>query len=281
MRALVTGGAGFVGSHLVDALVARGDDVTYVDALVGGTVHHNPGATFVHADILNWPHSLIGFDAVFHLAASKATVCMADPERDLRTNALGTLRLATMAARAGATFVHASTGSVAAAASYYAISKGAGEQYVRLVGELEGMPWTALRYYHVIGARQSDDQDIGGVVPIFLRRASLGLALMVHGTGAQVRSFTSVHDVVRATLLVADKPQRAVLDCASGIRVSIRELAEFIAADHGLAILSGPRRPWDVDEFFPNSDRLRELGIDFDTDWRRLIRAMGVGQVAA
>ena len=271
MRALVTGGAGFVGSHLVDALVARGDAVTYVDSLVGGTEHHNSLARFEFADLTAMIPQLRQFDTVYHLAASKATVCLLDPERDLMTNAMGTLQLARAAAEAGCTFVHASTGSVTAQASYYGVSKAAGEQYVRLVGEMTGMPWTALRYYHVIGPRQSD-AETGGVVPIFLRRSREHQPLIVHGTGAQVRSFTSVHDVVRATLTVGDKPQRAVLDCASGIRVSIKELADFVCSEYGGTIEYGPRKVGDVDEFFPDPSALRALGIDFDTDWHGIVR---------
>jgi nucleoside-diphosphate-sugar epimerase len=217
MKALVSGGAGFIGSHLVNALVARGDEVTYVDNLVGGTRHRNDGAQFIFASIEDWanPARLYGFEVVFHLAASKATVCRDDPERDLRTNALGTLRLARAAAATGCTFVHASTGSVADVQSFYGASKQAGEAYVRIVATETGMPWTTLRYHHVIGPRQSD-AETGGVVPIFLRRVREGLPLIVHGTGAQIRSFTSVHDVVRATLAVAETPQRAVLDCVAG-----------------------------------------------------------------
>lgn len=281
MRALVTGGAGFIGSHLVDALVERGDEVTFVDNLVGGTRHYNLGAAFRFTDILDWasPARLRGFDVVFHLAASKATVCLEDPERDLLTNALGTLRLARAAADAGCTFVHASTGSVTDVASFYGASKAAGEHYVRLVGEMAGMPWTALRYYHVIGPRQSD-ADTGGVVPIFLRRAREGLPLIVHGTGEQFRSFTSVHDVVQATLRVAEEPQRAVLDCASGIRVSIMDLALFIAAEHGGSIELAPRRPGDVDEFHPDNAALRALGITFDTDWMGMVRATDLAVAA-
>lgn len=279
MRALVTGGAGFIGSHLVDALLTRGDEVTFVDSLVGGTRHRNPAAAFVYADIGDWATTarLYGFEVVYHLAASKATVCIEDPERDLRTNALGTLRLARAAAEAGCRFVHASTGSVVAQASFYGVSKAAAEHYVRLVGEQSEMPWTALRYHHVIGPRQSD-AETGGVVPIFLRRAREGLPLIVHGTGGQVRSFTSVHDVVRATLMVGDAPRREVIDCASGIRVSIRELAEFVVAEYGGTIEDGPRKPGDVDEFHPDS---AALGMEFNTDWRAMVRETAGLAVAA
>ena len=291
VRAIVTGGAGFIGSHLVDALLARGDTVVCIDNLAGTggstrNIDHLRGHerfAFVEADITALADDAgfgEGADVLFHLAASKATVSLADPERDLRVNALGTLRLARAAAAEGMRFVHASTGSVTAKASYYGISKAAGEEYVRLVGDYTGMAWTALRYYHVIGPRQSD-ADTGGVVPIFLRRAREGRPLCVHGDGSQVRSFTSVHDVVRATILVGDEPQRDVLDCASGIRVSVRELAEFVISEYGGRIEYGPRRAGDVDEFYPDACGLRSMGVTFDRDWKGMVRAMVPGRAVA
>jgi nucleoside-diphosphate-sugar epimerase len=290
MKSVITGGAGFIGSHLADALIERGDQVLVIDNLVGTgdstrNIAHlleHPRFSFVKGDVAAIDE-LPDCHVVFHLAASKATVCMADPERDLRTNALGTLRIAQAAIDAGATLVHASTGSVMDGhpASFYGTSKGAGENYVRLIGEQTNLPWTALRYFHVIGPRQSD-ADTGGVVPIFLRRARAGLPLVVEGTGTQVRSFTSVHDVVRATLAVAERPQRRVLDCASGIRVSIAELAAFVRTEFGpVPVVAGPRRSGDVDEFHPDNRVLRELGIDFDQDWQGMVRAMVPMAVAA
>lgn len=288
MSAIVTGGAGFIGSHLCDALIERGDDVTCIDNLVGmggstRNIDHlmgHPRFRFVPQDVAEVTDLPAGTDVVFHLAASKATVCRDNPDLDLRTNAQGTLRIALAAAEAGAIMVHASTGSVTNVASFYGASKAAGEQYVRLIGEQRGLAWTALRYYHVIGPRQSAVDGKGGVVPIFLRRAQAGLPLVVEGTGEQVRSFTSVHDVVRATLLAADRPQRAALDCASGIRLSVMSLALFIASEYGGRIEMAPRRVGDVDEFYPDNRRLVDLGVEFSRDWVGMVREMAVGAAA-
>jgi UDP-glucose 4-epimerase len=296
---VVTGGAGFIGSHLCDALLARGDAVTCVDNLVGsaGTTRNvdhlldHPRFELDARSVLDWAEhcDLSGVSCIFHQAASKSTVSVVDPERDLSVNALGTLRLLLRAAEARVgRFVHASTGSVFGETdavhgenspkdpvSLYGISKLAGESYCRVAGELFGLDYTVLRYYHVIGPRQ-DSSESGGVVPIFVRRCLEGRPLTIHGIGAQTRSFTSVRDVVRANLLVAESRQarNQAFNCASGISVSIRELAEFVMAETGSTqpIEYAPARPGDVLRFAVDNSKLRRLGIDFQTDWRSVVR---------
>ena len=227
---VLTGGAGFIGSHLCEALLDRDNTVTCVDNLVGTVgstrnvahVLDHPRFRLVTEDVLDWTErtDLTGVDCVFHLAASKNSVALGDPENDLTVNALGTLRLLLRAARDGVSkFVHASTGSVFGdtsrehvedgpkqPVSVYGISKLAGESYCRVVGETFGLDFTVLRYYHVIGPRQ-DASAGGGVVPIFARRSLEGRPLTIYGSGAQTRSFTSVRDVVQATLLAATSDQ--------------------------------------------------------------------------
>jgi UDP-glucose 4-epimerase len=295
---VVTGGAGFIGSHLCDALLARGDTVTCVDNLVGSRTTrnvehllHHPRFELDARSVLDWAEhcDLSGVGCIFHQAASKSSVSLADPEHDLSVNALGTLRVLLKAAHAGVgRFVHASTGSVFGETdaahtedtpkepvSLYGISKLAGESYCRVAGELFGLDYTVLRYYHVIGPRQ-DSSELGGVVPVFVRRCIEGLPLTIHGTGAQTRSFTSVRDVVRANLVVAesDRARGECFNCASGISVSIRELAEFVMAEMGNShpIEYAPARPGDVQRFAVDNTKLRGLGIDFETDWQAVVR---------
>ena len=296
---LVTGGAGFIGSHLCDALLARGDRVTCVDNLVGtaGTTRNvdhllaHPRFRLVADDLLEWAQraDLRGVDCVFNLAASKNSVCIADPERDLAVNGLATLRLLRVAARDGVRkFVHASTGSVfgeagrrhdgdapARPVSYYGVSKLAGESYCRVVGELCGLDWTVLRYYHVIGPRQ-DGSELGGVVPIFVRRALAGEPLAIEGDGGQTRSFTSVYDVVRANLMAAEREgtRAATYHCASGIRVAIRELAGYVIEQTGsrAGVRHAPARPGDIRHFDVDNGALHGLGLEFETDWRAMVR---------
>jgi UDP-glucose 4-epimerase len=294
---VVTGGAGFIGSHLVDALIARGCRVTCVDNLVGTggstrNVDHLEGVaafTLEREDVCEWRSDLRGVDAVFHLAASKNSVSLADPERDLAVNALGTLRLLRAAARDGVRrFVHSSTGSVVGETdrahaedtpmrpvSFYGVSKLAGESYCRVVAGMSGLEYAALRYYHVIGRRQ-DGSERGGVVPIFARRALAGEPLLIEGDGRQTRSFTSVHDAVAANLIAADDDgaRGAVLHCASAVRVSINELAAFVLKE--TAGRAGMRhvdpRPGDIRRFEVDNGALRRLGLAFDTDWRAIVR---------
>lgn len=290
-HSIVTGGAGFIGSHLCDALLARGDVVTCVDNLAGtGGSTRNVDHLLDHErfcmvveDVVEWAGraSLDNVGCVFHLAASKNSVCADDPERDLSVNALGTLRLLLAAARDGvAKFVHASTGSVGGEAetgvpvSYYGTSKLAAESYCRVVGRQSGLDYTVLRFYHVIGPRQ-DGSATGGVVPIFVRQALAGEPLTIDGDGGQRRSFTSVHDVVRACLLAAVEPglADATLTCASGISVSITELAEFVIEETGShsEIIHAPPRPGDIRRFSVDNSRMRRLGLAFDTDWQAMV----------
>ena len=308
---VVTGGAGFIGSHLCEALLDRGDRVTCVDNLVGTggiprTVEQlldHPRFVLVTEDVVDWAAQadLTRTACVFHQAASKNTVCREDPERDLLVNALGALRVARAAARDGVPkLVHASTGSVfgeAATASaevepgrpvsYYGVSKLAGESYLAIVAAASELDYTVLRYYHVIGTRQ-DSSDAGGVVPIFAHRALAGLPLIVHGDGEQTRSFTSVRDVVQANLLAAQSPQlrRRAVTCASGVRVSINQLAEYVNRQTGnsAGVEHAPARPGDIAHFDVDPAPLRSLGLDFDTDWRAtvdgVIASMAQRQVA-
>jgi len=296
---VVTGGAGFIGSHLCEALLARGDEVVCVDNLVGtggsprNINHMLPELRFhfVAEDVVDWAAgaALEDVDTIFHQAASKNVVCLKDPERDLTVNALGTLRLLQAAARCGVRkFVHASTGSVYGPlvgrqdenhprrpVSYYGISKTAGESYCSAFGEMHGTDYTVFRYFHVIGERQ-DDTEYGGVVPIFVRHCLEGTDLTIYGTGEQVRSFTSVHDVVRANLWAADagSASREVFNCASGIRVTIQELAEFIIQETGatVGIQYAPWRAGDVKEFRVDNSKLCACGVQFSRDWQGTVR---------
>jgi len=302
VRTIVTGGAGFIGSHLCDALLERGHEVTCIDNLVGTggstrNVAHlvgRPGFRLVAEDVVEWVTraDLRGTDCVFHLAASKNNVCRADPERDLVVNALGTMRLARVAQEAGVRrLVHASTGSVlgevGTPVSYYGVSKLAAESYLPVVGSEGGLDWTVLRFYHVIGPRQ-DDSDAGGVVPIFVRHALRGEPLTIDGDGGQTRVFTSVHDAVQAALIAMQHPgsRRATLTCASGVRVTVRELADYVIEQTGSrgGAHHGPQRAGDIRHFEVDNRRLRSLGLDFDADWRAIVRdviTFAAGRAAA
>jgi UDP-glucose 4-epimerase len=296
-RALVTGGGGFIGGHLVEALVEQGVEVVSFDDYSAGKrenldgVRGRPNFTEVAGDITDPAairSAMRGVDTVFHQAASKKTVCMRDPSRDLAVNGGGALLLLQAATELGVEkFVHASTGSVYGEpvvmpqteahrlrpVSYYGVSKLAGESYVNAFAHLFGLNTTVLRYFHVYGPRQ-ESSDVGGVVSIFLRRALQGEPLVIHGDGLQMRTFTWVGDIVEANIRAATRgvARGKTYNCASGIRVTIKELAEKVLAranPHGTVERVNPL-PGDIREFdVDNRAIIEDLDMTFERDFDR------------
>jgi UDP-glucose 4-epimerase len=229
-----------------------------------------------------------GVDIVFHEAASKKTICLNDPRRDLDINAKGTFNMLELALKYKIKkFVHASTGSVYGEAqyfpqdekhpliptSYYGVSKLAGEKYVKAFEHLYGLDTTVLRYFHVYGPRQ-ESSDVGGVVSIFTRLMLAHKPITIFGDGSQQRSFTFVKDVVKANILAAMKLETKgqVLNCASGIKVTIQELADMIGNILGIEnqqIIYKDWMPGDIKVFDVDNSLIRQtLGIEYITDFR-------------
>jgi len=302
VRALVTGGAGLVGSEIVDQLLAAGHEVISIDNYSAGRRENNKEAQqysqfkavfgdFANDEILTDCFKL-GIDWIFHNAVSKNTVCLSDPLRDLNVNANGTLKLLIAANKYGVKrFVHASTGSVYGPAkifptneqhrkdpvSFYGVSKLAAESYVQLFHEFYGLPTTVLRYFHVYGARQ-DSSDVGGVVSIFLRRAMEGHEIQVTGDGSQLRAFTHVSDIARINLLAAEslKAEGKVYNCASDVRITIRQLAEQvleIVPNSTSRIIHTERRLGDIYKFDIDNDKLKnELNFEFNNSFNAQLK---------
>lgn len=315
-RAFVTGGAGFIGSHLVERLVNDGVEVVSFDDYSAGKsdnldrVRGQSNFTEVNGDVTDAAavgEAMAGVDTVFHQAASKKTVCMRDPSRDLEVNGGGALLLLQAAVDSGVEkFVHASTGSVYGEpvtmpqtethrlrpVSYYGVSKLAGESYVNTFAHLFGLNTTILRYFHVYGPRQ-ESSDVGGVVSIFLRRALQDEPLIVHGDGEQMRTFTWVGDVVEANIRAAtnEVARGKTYNCASGIRVTVNELANKVLArvaqdgriEHGDPLI-GDIREFDVDNELITKDLEMQFERDFDRglastlDWA--ISAFAAGRIS-
>lgn len=297
MRALVTGGAGLVGSEIVDQLLAAGHEVISIDNYTAGRRENNKRAQqysqfksifgdFANDKILAECFKL-GIDWVFHNAVSKNTVCLSDPLKDLNVNANGTLKLLITANKYGVKrFIHASTGSVYGPAkifptneqhrkdpiSFYGVSKLAAESYVQLFHEFYGLPTTVLRYFHVYGARQ-DSSDVGGVVSIFLRRAMEGHEIQVTGDGNQLRAFTHVSDIARINLLAAESSRAIgqIYNCASDSRITIRELAEAVLKyvdDSSSSIQFTEPRLGDIYKFDIDNQKLKnDLNFKFLTSF--------------
>jgi nucleoside-diphosphate-sugar epimerase len=300
-RAVVTGGAGFIGSHIVEALLPSGIDVVAVDDLSSGKRENIapfetlPNFRFCQTDVSDeeaLEEAMDGADIVFHNAASKKNVCLVDPRRDLAVNGGGAFNVFDIAHRTRIKkVIHASTGSVYGEprifpqtedhpldpVSYYGVSKLAGERYGLAYHKLYGLDVSVLRYFHVYGPRQEWHDEFGGVVSIFLRRALSGQNLIVHGDGDQQRSFTNVDDVVQANLVTAVHPDASgqAYNCASSIKVTVKELAHFIlqkVGNEGVDIEHGPPLIGDIRRFDVSNDKIAALGVQFERDvWRGLV----------
>ncbi len=252
MKCVVTGGCGFIGSHLVDALVARGDEVAALDDFsTGDRGFLNPAAALVEGSITDAEllrSMLRGADAVFHTAAmASVPLSVDDPAGTHEVNATGTLNVL-QAAREGGVgrVVFSSSSSVYGEQaspimredmtprplSPYGLQKLVGEQYAGLFAQLFGMRAVSLRYFNVYGPRQPARGAYALVIPQFLQLRAAGKPLTVYGDGRQTRSYMHVDDVVRANLLAADADLPAgegvVLNVGSGEETSVNEIAALI-----------------------------------------------------
>lgn len=298
-KVLVTGGAGFVGSHLCEELVNLGSNVISADNYSAGKkenikfLQKYDNFQAVNMDVTQkdgWNDIFTDLDIIFHNAASKKNICLMNPQRDLEVNAGGTLNLLLLASKFRVDkFVHASTGSVYGEpeifpsdeshplnpVSYYGVSKLAGERYVAAFNRLYGMNTTILRYFHVYGTRQ-ESNEFGGVVSIFLRKILENKSIEIFGDGQQVRSFTYVKDLVKANLLAAVTPGASgeVFNAASGISISINELATGLKklTKSDVSIIYGKPLVGDITNFDISNEKIKDiLNIKFDQDfWGRM-----------
>jgi UDP-glucose 4-epimerase len=241
VRAIVTGGAGFIGSHVVDALLARGDDVVVVDDLSKGKRENVPeGAVLEVVDIREPLGDLFeGAEACFHLAAqANVRVSVERPDHDAEVNVLGTIQVLEAARRHGTQVVFASTGGAIYGEcdgpapeeaerrplSPYGVSKLAGEEYLAGYNRLYGTRHVALRYGNVYGPRQ-DPHGEAGVVAIFLSRLAAGETPRIFGDGLQTRDYVYAGEVARATLAALGSD--GVFNVGTGHETSVVELYEL------------------------------------------------------
>jgi UDP-glucose 4-epimerase len=262
VKSVVTGGAGFIGSHLVDALAARGDEVLVLDDFSSGKRENLASAldagvqvTELVADSSAVLDAVLGFspESVFHLAAQiDVRRSMADPGYDARLNVVGTVNALEAAGRASSSrFVFTSTGGAiygdgddrpdeipfAETArcepfSIYGQSKLAAEGYVGFYARTRGLPAVTMRLGNVYGARQ-DPATEAGVVAIFCELARDGGKPTVFGTGVQTRDYVHVADVVSALLAAESSDDSGPLNVGTGVETSVLELAERVGAAFG------------------------------------------------
>jgi UDP-glucose 4-epimerase len=281
-RILVTGGAGFIGSHLTDRLVEMGAHVTVLDNFATGKKSNLSRSLrdvrIIDGDITSrrTMRQFKRLDIIFHLAAGRLLPSFESPEGDLRVNTFGTLRVIDCARRCDAKLVYASTGSVygnpehvpipedarLSPISPYAISKLAGEMYVRLASKMYGLPTVCLRYFNVYGPRQSLSKGVG-VVPRFVNLALRNKPLTIFGTGKQSRDFTYVSDIVGATLAAsqATNLDGRVFNAGTGAECTIRSLAQIVigVSNSRSSTIFEERKPGDIDRLCADIEFARRI----------------------
>ena len=267
MKILVTGGAGFIGSHVVDAFVAVGHAVAVVDNLSTGSRRWlNPKASFHPVDLrsarLDEVFAAERPEAVAHLAAQAAVGrSVVDPAFDASVNIGGGLNLLDCCRRFGVRrLIYSSSGGAGYGdtdviptpeehaswpVSPYGITKVAIEQYVEALGPLGGMRGISLRYANIYGPRQNP-QGEAGVIAIFCHRLLSGQPLIINGDGGQTRDFVHVEDVARANVLALEHDEvTGAVNIGTGIETSVTEIAEALGAAAGSRVppVHGPARP--------------------------------------
>jgi UDP-glucose 4-epimerase len=278
LRALVTGGAGFIGSHVAEALLARGDDVTILDDLSTGSRENVPdGARLIEGDIRHAakPFGEVKPEVVFHLAAqADVRVSVARPDHDADINVVGTVRVLEAARQHDAQVVFSSTGGAIYGEceeparedkereplAPYGASKLAGEEYLATYNRLYKTRHVSLRYGNVYGARQ-DPHGEAGVVAIFFNRLREGERPRVFGDGTQTRDYVFVGDVVRATLAARDA-DGGVFNVGTGRETSVVQLLDLClrVAGKDLEPEFAPPRAGELQRSVLDPSRAVELG---------------------
>jgi UDP-glucose 4-epimerase len=245
---LVTGGAGFIGSHIVDSLIDKGHQVVIIDNLVTGNIKNlNPRATFYQQNVinpLNYIFDKFKFDYVFHLAAQiNLRHSIKEPAEDALANVVGSLNILENCARANVKrVIFSSTGgaiyspheilpfteqSLAYPESPYGLAKQTVEKYLEIFQKLYGLQYTVLRYSNVFGPRQ-DSKGEAGVIAIFIQRALADEDLTIFGDGKQTRDFVYVQDVVQANMLALEQELNGTFNVSSNLQYSVNDVAQKI-----------------------------------------------------
>lgn len=280
MRVIVTGGAGFIGSHTVDQLIKSGAEVLIIDNMSTGKIENvNPAAELVKIDIES--EYLSGFfekfrpEYVIHLAAQVSVPnSIKNPVKDCVVNILGTVNLLENCRQYGVKkVVYASSAAVygnpssilisendsLSPLSFYGVSKLTPEVYLNVFNHLYGLNYTVLRYANVFGPRQ-DAQGEGGVISIFATKILDGQNPVIFGDGEQTRDFVYVEDVAKANVKALNSAERLILNVGTGRRTSVNELVRIMAeaAKSDIKPVYSPERDGDIKHSCMNNGQIQE-----------------------
>ena len=282
---LVTGGAGFIGSHLAEELLRRGERVRIVDSLVTGkrkNFAHLPGVDFIEGDLADLAvakAAVRGVDHVLHQAAIPSVPrSVDDPITSNRANIDSTLNVLVAARDAGVKrVVYAGSSSAYGDTptlpkhedmptnplSPYALQKLVGEQYMRMFTNLYGLQTVTIRYFNVFGPRQDPSSPYSGVISVFAKALLENKAPTIYGDGEQTRDFTYIANVVDAVLRAVTAPRAsgAVINVATGSRISLNKLFEAMRTLTGREVKPryAPARPGDVKDSQADIMRAHDL----------------------
>jgi UDP-glucose 4-epimerase len=285
MKYLVTGGAGFIGSHIVDTLSECGHEVIILDNFFSGrteNISHLKGNKKIHfvdgsiTDPATLKKVCESVDGIFHEAAIASVArSVNDPVATNEANVTGTLNILVAARDAGVKkVVFASSSSIygdtptlpkkesmcPCPKSPYAISKHAGEEYLRIFSELYGLKTLSFRYFNVFGPRQDPKSDYAAVIPKFITRILSHERPVIYGDGTQTRDFTYVKDVAEANLQAMGSMAEGVYNIAYGQQIDLNSLADHIMNITGISTtpIYEPPRPGDIHDSLADSSRARD-----------------------
>jgi UDP-glucose 4-epimerase len=285
-KAVVTGGAGFIGSHIVEELIQQGYYVVILDDLSTGKLGNieallkDSDAKFVQGSVTKLSllrRAFQGAQYVFHQAAIPSVPrSVAKPLASHEANVTGTLKVLITARECGVgKVIYASSSSVYGDTptlpkhegmtphpqSPYALTKCAGEHYCQIFEDIYGLPTASLRYFNVYGPRQDPESEYAAVIPKFAKRVRDSERPIIFGDGEQTRDFTFVKDVVQANLLAAESDATGVFNIGRGASTSLNELANLITSIMGkdLNTIYQESRPGDVKHSLADISRAREL----------------------
>lgn len=282
MKIMVTGGAGFIGSHIGDTLISLGHQVVIVDDLSTGSEKNiNKDAKFYKVDISNLKKldsifSKEKIEAVFHTAAQiDVRVASANPERDAEVNILGTINMlkcasmnncrkvvfsSTGGAMYGNVYEPANESILPKPKSPYGISKYSAEMYIKFFSDEYKLESTILRYANVYGPRQSVKGE-AGVVAIFIKNIMENKDIVFYGFGNMERDFVFIDDVVEANVLALNSGNKQIYNVGTGLKTSVKDLFAIISAhfpEYSGQIVKKDKRPGELDSSILNSENMRK-----------------------